>query len=286
MPDALLAIADPPIFALACGLIGLAVGSFLNVVVHRLPKMMDHDWRLHCAELRGESLPEAEAISLAKPRSRCPSCGHRISASENIPIVSWLVLRGRCSACRQPISARYPLVEASSGVLSAVVAWHFSFGWAAAGALILVWCLIALALIDLDTLLLPDSITLPLLWIGLLFNLFGTFTDLQSAVVGAASGYLSLWIVYWAFKLLTGKEGMGHGDFKLLAALGAWMGWQILPLTILLSSVLGAAVGIALIVLAKIGRGVPIPFGPYLAAAGGLALFWGRPLTHSYLGLL
>ena len=286
MPDALVPFQDPPVFALLCGLIGLAVGSFLNVVIHRLPKMMDHDWRTHCAELRGETLPPEETFSLVKPRSRCPTCGHPISALENVPVLSWLFLRGRCSACRQPISPRYPLIEISSGLFCAAAGFHFAFGWSAAGAMVLIWCLIALACIDLDTLLLPDSITLPLLWAGLLFNLFGTFTDLQSAVIGAVSGYLSLWVVYWGFKLATGKEGMGHGDFKLLAALGAWLGWQILPLTILLSSLLGALVGVALILSAKRERGVPIPFGPYLAAAGGLALFWGKPLTRAYLGLL
>jgi leader peptidase (prepilin peptidase)/N-methyltransferase len=205
---------------------------------------------------------------------------------ENIPVLSWLFLRGRCSACQQPISPRYPLVEAISGLLCAFAAFHFGYGWPAAGALLLIWCLIALTFIDFDTLLLPDSITLPLLWAGLLFNLFGTFADLQSAVIGAISGYLSLWSVYWAFKLTTGKEGMGYGDFKLLAALGAWLGWQMLPLTILLSSLLGAVVGLALIVVAKRGRSVPIPFGPYLAVAGMLALFWGKPLTRAYIGLL
>ena len=199
---------------------------------------------------------------------------------------SWLALRGKCSACHTPISPRYPIVEALSGLLSAFAAVHFGFGWSAAGAMILIWCLIALTFIDVDTQLLPDSITLPLLWLGLLFNLFGTFTDLPSAVTGAMGGYLSLWIVYWGFKLATGKEGMGYGDFKLLAALGAWMGWQMLPLTILLSSLVGAVVGIGLILLAKRGRQVPIPFGPYLAAAGLLAFFWGKELTQSYLRLM
>ena len=199
---------------------------------------------------------------------------------------SWLALRGKCSACHTPISPRYPIVEALSGLLSAFAAVHFGFGWSAAGAMILIWCLIALTFIDVDTQLLPDSITLPLLWLGLLFNLFGTFTDLPSAVTGAMGGYLSLWIVYWGFKLATGKEGMGYGDFKLLAALGAWMGWQMLPLTILLSSLVGAVVGIGLILLAKRGRQVPIPFGPYLAAAGLLAFFWCKELTQSYLRLM
>ncbi|WP_313953426.1 A24 family peptidase [Accumulibacter sp.] len=276
----------PSLFPVLCGLLGLLVGSFLNVVIHRLPKMMERDWRAHCAELHGQEPPAQEPLSLARPGSRCPGCGHAISAIENVPVLSWLFLRGRCSACDQPISPRYPLVESVSGLLSAFAAFHFGYGWAALGAMLLIWCLIALTCIDLDTQLLPDSITLLLLWTGLLFNLVGTFAELQSAVIGAVSGYLSLWSVYWAFKLTTGKEGMGYGDFKLLAALGAWLGWQMLPLTILLSSLLGAVVGIALIVIAKRGRSVPIPFGPYLATAGLLALFWGKPLTRAYVSLL
>ena len=286
MPGLFANLSDPVLFSICCGALGLLVGSFLNVVIHRLPLMMERDWLGQCAELRGEEPAAQEPLSLARPRSRCPQCGHAIGALENIPILSWLLLRGRCSACRTPISARYPLVEAATGLLTAFAAAHFGYGWAAAGAIVLIWCLIALTFIDFDTQLLPDSITLPLLWGGLLFNLSGTFTDLHSAVIGAIAGYLSLWSVYWAFKLATGKEGMGYGDFKLLAALGAWLGWQMLPLTILLSSLVGAVVGIVLIVLAKRGRNVPIPFGPYLAAAGLLALFWGKELTHSYLRLL
>lgn len=277
--------ADPVAFAAVAGLVGLMVGSFLNVVIHRLPKMMEHDWQCQCAELRGEPLPAALQLSLASPRSRCPHCGHQITATENIPIVSWLMLRGKCSACAAPISIRYPVVEAVTGGLTAFAAWHFGPGWAAAGAILFIWAMVALTGIDFDTQLLPDSITLPLLWLGLLLNVAGTFTSLASAVIGAAAGYLSLWSVYWGFRLATGKEGMGFGDFKLLAAIGAWLGWQMLPLTILLSSLVGAIVGISLIVLAKRGRNVPIPFGPYLAAAGLLALFWGKPLTHAYLGV-
>lgn len=277
---------DPTVFTLSFGVVGLLVGSFLNVVIHRLPKMMERDWRCQCAELRGEEVPDSEALSLAKPRSRCPQCGHPITALENIPVISWIVLRGKCSACKTPISPRYPIVEALTGLLSAYAAAHFGHGWVAGGSILLIWGLIALTFIDFDTQLLPDSITLPLLWAGLLFNLFGTFTDLQSSVIGAMGGYLSLWSVYWGFKLATGKEGMGYGDFKLLAALGAWLGWQILPLTILLSSLVGAVVGICLIILAKHGRNVPIPFGPYLAAAGLLALFWGKELTQTYLSLM
>jgi leader peptidase (prepilin peptidase)/N-methyltransferase len=287
MTQGLLAhFSDPTVFTFSCGFLGLMVGSFLNVAIHRLPKMMERDWHSQCAELRGEDVPESEPLSLAKPRSRCPNCGHAITALENIPVISWLVLRGRCSGCRAPISARYPIVEALTGLLTAFAAAHFGPGWAAAGAILLIWSLIALTFIDVDTQLLPDAITLPLLWAGLLFNLSGTFADLHSAVIGAIGGYLALWSVYWAFKLTTGKEGMGYGDFKLLGALGAWFGWQMLPLTILLSSLVGAVVGIALIVLAKQGRNVPIPFGPYLAGAGLLALFWGKDLTQAYLRLM
>ncbi len=278
--------ADPAVFATAAGVLGLLVGSFLNVVIHRLPQMMERDWQSQCAELRGEEIPAGAPLTLATPRSRCPHCSHPIKAIENVPVLSWLLLRGRCSACGTTIPIRYPLVELASGLLSAYAAWHFGFGLAAAGAIAFIWAMIALTGIDFDTQLLPDSITLPLLWLGLLLNLFGTYTSLASAVIGAMAGYLALWSVYWAFKLATGKEGMGFGDFKLLAAIGAWLGWQALPLTILLSSFVGAAVGILLIVAARHGRNVPIPFGPYLAAAGLIALFWGKPLTQSYLGLL
>ncbi len=271
---------------MACGVLGLLVGSFLNVVIHRLPIIMEHDWHAQCADLRGETAPEQAPLSLIRPRSRCPSCDHPISALENIPVISWLMLRGKCSNCHTPISPRYPIVEAVSSLLCAFAAFHFGPGWAAACALLLIWALIALTFIDFDTQLLPDSITLPLLWAGLLLNLFGIYTSLESAFIGAMAGYLSLWSVYWAFKLITGKEGIGYGDFKLLAALGAWLGWQILPMTILLSSLVGAVVGITLIVFAKHGRQVPIPFGPYLAGAGILALFWGKPLTQTYLHLM
>ncbi len=274
--------------ALAAGLLGLCVGSFLNVVIHRLPRMMEREWQAQCAELRGETPSTAEPpLSLSRPRSRCPHCGHPISALENIPLLSYLlVLRGKCRGCGQPISPRYPLVEALTGLLSAYAAWHFGPTPQAAGALLLIWALIALSFIDLDTQLLPDAITLPLLWLGLLFNLIGTYADIDSAVIGAMAGYLSLWSIFWLFKLATGKEGMGYGDFKLLAALGAWLGWSLLPVIVLLSSLVGAAAGIALIALARHGRNVPIPFGPYLAAAGIIALFWGQELTRNYLGLL
>lgn len=279
-------LATPSTLIPCIGLLGLLVGSFLNVVIHRLPKMMENEWRNQCAELHGDAPVEDEPFSLIRPRSRCPSCGHPISALENIPILSWLWLRGKCSDCQAPISPRYPIVEAVTGLCSAAAAAYFGYGWILLGALLLIWSLIALTFIDADTQLLPDSITLPLLWIGLCFNLFGVFADLSSAVLGAMVGYLSLWSVYWAFKLVTGKEGMGYGDFKLLAALGAWLGWQMLPLIILLSSLVGAAVGIVLIILARQGRHVPIPFGPYLAAAGLIALIWGKDLTQMYLRLI
>lgn len=272
--------------AFVAGLLGLLVGSFLNVVIHRLPKMMEREWAAQCADLRGEAPPPVERYNLVVPRSACPSCGHRIGAIENIPVVSWLALRGRCRGCGAPISPRYPIVEALTGALSAGLALHFGFGLALAGALVFTWVLVAAAFIDLDTTLLPDDLTLPLLWLGLLLNLGGTFVPLPDAVIGAAAGYLVLWLVYQGFKLLTGKEGMGFGDFKLLAAIGAFLGWKLLPIVILFSSVVGATVGIALIVFARHGRSVPIPFGPYLAAAGVLALVWGDTLTRQWLASL
>jgi leader peptidase (prepilin peptidase)/N-methyltransferase len=277
---------SPLVFIIMCGLLGLMVGSFLNVVIHRLPKMMELSWQQQCAELRGDEPAQHKPYNLVIPRSTCPHCNHSISAWENIPIVSYILLRGKCKACSAAISPRYPIVEAFSGILSAYAAWHFGFGWTAVGALLLIWALLALTAIDIDTKLLPDDITLPLLWVGLLFNLFGVFTNLPSAVLGATIGYLTLWSVYWLFKLVTGKEGMGYGDFKLLAALGAWLGWQMLPLIILLSSLVGAVVGITLIVALKHGRNIPIPFGPYLAGGGLIALFWGQALTQEYLQLL
>jgi leader peptidase (prepilin peptidase)/N-methyltransferase len=282
MTEDLRFLTEPAIFPWLGFALGLMVGSFLNVVIHRLPKMMEREWQAECAELRGETVPPAETFNLFVPRSRCPACGHRIAAIENVPVISWAALRGRCSACSARISGRYPAVELLAGGAAVWCAATFGFGIQAFAAMAFLWCMIAVSVIDLDTQLLPDSITLPLLWLGLLVNTGAVFVDLRSAVIGAAAGYLSLWSVYWLFKLATGKEGMGFGDFKLLAAIGAWCGWQMLPLTILLSSFIGASVGIVLIVFARHGRGVPIPFGPYLAAAGVIALFWGQQLTRHY----
>ncbi len=275
----------PAAFVAVATVVGLMVGSFLNVVVHRLPKMMEREWQAQCAELRGEA-PAAETApyNLVVPRSACPACGHPIAAWENIPILSYVWLKGRCRHCSHSISPRYPVVESFTGLVSGYAAWHFGFGPQALAALAFCWTLIALTFIDLDTQLLPDSLTQPLIWGGLLVNLGGTFAPLPAALMGAVVGYLALWSVYWLFKLATGKEGMGYGDFKLLAAIGAWLGWQMLPLAILLSSLVGAAVGIALMVFARRGRDVPIPFGPYLAGGGVIALFWGTELTRAYLG--
>ncbi len=272
------------LFVVAAALVGLAVGSFLNVVIHRLPKMMEAEWRAQCAELEGRAVPATGRYNLLVPRSQCPACKAQLRAIDNIPVVSWLFLRAKCARCGARISARYPIVEALTAVLSGWVALHFGWGWAGALALALVWSLIALTFIDADTTFLPDSITLPLLWLGLLANAFGVLVPLRDAVFGAAAGYLVLWSIYWLFKLATGKEGMGYGDFKLLAALGAWMGWKMLLPIVLLSSVVGAVVGIVLIVLARRGREIPIPFGPYLAAAGFIALLYGEPLARRLLG--
>jgi leader peptidase (prepilin peptidase) / N-methyltransferase len=275
----------PILFISLCATIGLMVGSFLNVVILRLPKMMEREWHQQCAELRGETIETLPPLSIAKPRSACPHCQHKITALENIPILSYLVLRGRCSQCNTSISPRYPIIEALTGIISGFVAWNFGYGFLALAALIFVWAMIALAFIDLDTQLLPDDITLPLLWAGLLVNLGDGFTDIRSAIIGAVSGFLALWSVYWCFKIATGKEGMGYGDFKLLAVIGAWFGWKMLPLVILISSLVGAVVGIGLIVITKHRRNVPIPFGPYLVGGGLIALFWGNQLNHTYLGL-
>ncbi|MEO5702423.1 MAG: A24 family peptidase [Gammaproteobacteria bacterium] len=269
--------------------LGLLVGSFLNVVIYRLPVMMQREWRTQCAELlQTASEPALPRFDLSTPRSRCPACNHAITAFENIPVISYLVLRGKCSACSKAISPRYPSIEILTGILSAIVAAHFGFGWMAGAALILTWALIALSFIDVDHQLLPDSITLPFLWGGLALSLVTLdgnvlFANSHDAIIGAFAGYLSLWSVYWLFKLLTGKEGMGHGDFKLLAMLGAWLGWQALPVIILMSSLVGAVAGIGMILIRGRDRNLPIPFGPYLALAGWITLLWGKDITHAYL---
>jgi leader peptidase (prepilin peptidase)/N-methyltransferase len=296
--------ASPALLAALAVVVGLLVGSFLNVVIHRLPKMMENEWRAQCAELGVVAGTRDDATAttmvpavaspvynLIRPRSACPACAAPITASQNIPLVSWLALRGRCARCSAPISARYPLVEFASGVLSGLVAWHFGWGWEALCALFVTWYLIAMTGIDLDTQLLPDSLTLPLMWLGLVAAAFlgrGPATipvDLRSAVLGAVFGYLSLWSVYHLFRLCTGKEGMGYGDFKLFAALGAWLGWQMLLPVILFSAATGAVVGIALIVFRRHGREVPIPFGPYLAAAGWLVMMWAPQLVAPWWAL-
>lgn len=302
-------LTEPAVFPWLCLLLGLLVGSFLNVVIHRLPIMLQREWRTQAVEvladwagepgapepargLKGalerlaQSLQALPRYTLVVPRSACPACKAPIGALHNVPLVSYIALRGRCAKCRHRIGVRYPLVELATGVLSGLIGWKFGFSAAAAAALIFTWALIAAAVIDLDTQLLPDDITLPMVWAGLLFNLFGVLAPLQSALIGAMAGYLSLWAVYWLFKLTTGKEGMGYGDFKLLAAIGAFLGWQMLPAVILLSSLVGAVVGICLILFAGRQRQVPIPFGPYLAAAGLLALFFGPELNRTYLRFL
>jgi len=286
-PDFLLFAAPATLAAtLAALLFGLLIGSFLNVVVYRLPVMAQRELDNYIAHEAGKELPHQDRFNLMVPRSACPHCGHQITALENIPIVSWLFLRGKCSACKAPISPRYPIVEAVTGLLSAVLVWHFGSGWLGLASLVFAYFLIAMTLIDYDTKTLPDDLTFPLLWLGLLINLDGMIVPLRDAVIGAMAGYMSLWAVYWLFKLATGKEGMGYGDFKLLAALGAWMGWAMLPTIIILSSFVGAIVGISLIVFARRDRNNPIPFGPYLAAAGMIALLYGIPLTRYAQGFL
>lgn len=275
---------EPALFIAVSVMLGLMIGSFLNVVIHRLPRMMEQAWQRDCEALQGKPLTDPPRYNLVVPRSACPGCGHPIKAWENVPVFSYLLLRGRCSACKTAISARYPLIEALAATLAGLIAWHFGYSAMAVAAWLFAFALIALTFIDFDSQLLPDSITLPLLWLGLLFNIDGGFTDLHSAVIGAVAGYLSLWSIYWLFKLVTGKEGMGYGDFKLLAAIGAWFGWQLLPAVILLSSLVGSIIGIGLIMLAKHGRNVPMPFGPYLALGGIAALFWGPQLSRIYLG--
>ena len=281
------------LFIALASLLGLLAGSFINVVAYRLPKMLQADWQQQAKVILAEAQPAVAArpepdstsprFNLLVPRSACPRCQHVIKPWENIPLLSWLALKGKCSGCQQIISKRYPLVELASGILSAVVAWKFGFGLPAMAMLLLTWGLLAMSLIDADHQLLPDILVLPLLWLGLLLNTQGMFVSLSDAVLGAAIGYLSLWSIYWLFKLIMGKEGMGYGDFKLLAMLGAWGGWQVLPLTILLSSLVGAVLGIIILRLQKEGMEKPIPYGPYLAVAGWIALLWGNQITQAYL---
>jgi leader peptidase (prepilin peptidase)/N-methyltransferase len=272
------------LFSLTAAL-GLCVGSFLNVVIHRLPIMMERRWQMECADLADTETVtvKTEPYNLCVPKSSCPACNTPIAASQNIPVLSWLILRGRCANCQAKISPQYPAVEVLTAVLSVIVVAHFGATIQSVTAIVFTWSLVALSAIDFKTTLLPDDITLPLLWLGLLTNTFTVFTDLQSAVIGATAGYLILWSVYQAFKLITGKEGMGYGDFKLLAAMGAWLGWQQLPLIVLLSSLLGAVVGIGLIIVRGRDRNIPIPFGPYLAGAGWIAMLWGEQIMHYYL---
>jgi len=282
-------LVQPAVFPWVAFVLGLCVGSFLNVVIHRLPRMLEREWRAECAELAGQPVPEApaeaSAYNLVTPRSACPACGHRIRAWENVPLVSWIALRGKCSACGARIGLKYPLVEALAGLGAAYAAWRFGASAAALGAALFAWFTIALAVIDQETGLLPDDLTLPLIWLGLLVNLNSAFIPLQDAVIGAVAGYLSLWLVYWGYKLATGKEGMGYGDFKMNAAVGAFLGWKMLPLVILLSSVVGLAFG-ALQMFAARGRwdaGFRFHFGPYLAVAGIVAMFWGEPMVRWYM---
>jgi leader peptidase (prepilin peptidase)/N-methyltransferase len=275
---------SPAWLVTVCALLGLCVGSFLNVVIYRLPRMMEAAWKRECAEIDGKEPAPEEAFNLLTPPSRCPSCGAKITFIQNIPVLSWAWLRGKCAACKAKISARYPLVELASGVIAGYLAWRYGYSAALAGALVFAWALLALAIIDFDTQLLPDDITLPLIWIGLLVNLNATFIDLRSAVIGAIAGYLVLWSVYWAFRLIAKKEGMGYGDFKLLAAIGAWTGWQVLPFVVVVSAGLGAVIGIAAMLIAKSGRDARIPFGPYLALGGIVGLLWGREAITRWLG--
>ncbi len=264
------------------------MGSFLNVVIYRLPVMLDREWRQQCHEYLEIEAPAEQApkFNLATPASTCPHCGHAIRAWENIPVLSYLLLGGKCSSCKAPISLQYPVIEFVTAVMSLAVAWKYGVSWQTAGALLFTWMLIALTMIDVHKQLLPDNLTLPLLWLGILFALFDTYTTLQSSVIGAIAGYMVLWVVFQLFKLVTGKEGMGFGDFKLLAALGAWMGWSMLPQIVLVSSVVGACVGIVMLVTGKTRTQEPIPFGPYLATAGWIALMWGQEINQAYLTTL
>lgn len=280
----------PWLFYTAVITFGLCVGSFLNVVIYRLPAMMERDWRMQCheyLELGDAKIDEKlQQLSLSRPGSACPHCGHKIRAWENIPVLSYIFLKGKCSSCGVAISPRYPMIELITGLLSVAVALQFGVSLETLFGLILTWTLVALTVIDYDKQLLPDDLTLPLLWLGLLISFFGVFTDIQSSLIGAMLGYMILWTVYQLFKIVTGKEGMGFGDFKLLAALGAWLGWELLPQIILLSSVVGAVTGIVMLLTGATKRQQPIPFGPYLAVAGWIALMWGHDINRLYLSSL
>ena len=278
---------NPALFLFMIAVIGLSVGSFLNVVIYRIPVMLEKEWTQQCCELlqQEEVEEDSQTFNLMSPGSRCPNCGHNIAFWENIPVISYLILKGRCSECEHKISLRYPIIELTTALFSIFVAWHFGFGWQTLTALLLTWALISLSMIDYDHKLLPDNIVIPFLWLGLFINMNGIFTDLQSAIIGAMAGYLSLWSIFWLFKLFTGKDGMGYGDFKLLAMLGAWMGWQYLLQIVLLSSLVGAVIGIGLIIAFGRDRSIPIPFGPYLATAGWISLMWGKEINQVYLGL-
>lgn len=282
----ILLVDQPELFLAGAALLGLLVGSFLNVLVLRLPVMLERQWRREAREVLGLGQVSYPRFDLCLPASHCPACQHRIRPWENIPLLSYLLLRGRCSACRGRISLRYPLVELSCALVSWLVAWHFGVSEQALLGLLLTWCLLALSLIDTDHQLLPDVLVLPTLWLGLVINAFGVFVPLADALWGAVLGYLSLWSVYWVFRLITGKEGLGYGDFKLLALLGAWGGWQVLPLTLLLASLVGALVGVCLLKLKKASLQTTLPFGPYLAIAGWIAWLWGDEIHASYLQLL
>ncbi len=278
---------NTPLFLTGVVFFGLLIGSFLNVVILRLPARLDHDWRCQCRDLLEIETdePACEPPDIFWGRSRCPKCGHGISAFENVPLLSYLFLLGKCSACGEKISVRYPLIELSTAILFLTTAWYLGLGEQGMAAIVLTGFLIALTGIDIDHQLLPDNLTLPLLWLGLLLSLFDVFVDPVTSITGAIVGYLALWLIYQLFRLLTGKEGMGYGDFKLLAALGAWMGWQMLPLIVILSSVVGAVVGLVLMVTQRHQQGQPLPFGPFIAAAGWIALVWGDPLINHYLRL-
>ena len=279
---------EPLVFVIVASLLSLAVGSFLNVVIYRLPIMLERDWRAECAAagLTDSGSPEpAEKFNLVVPRSRCPHCDHQIKAWENIPVISFIFLKGKCGNCRKPISPRYPFVETLTAILSGITAAHFGPSLAGLAAILLVWALVALAFIDFDHQILPDVITLPMLWLGLLFNSRELFASLESALFGAVAGYISLWLVYQVFKLVTKKEGMGFGDFKLLALFGAWLGWQQLPLIILLSSFAGAFIGLAMIIILGRDKQLPMPFGPFLCIAGWISLLWGNDIINNYLQL-